>query len=55
MVIRNFDMLHDAVACAVIALNVETWLRHGDAGRYKKTTEEDIEKLKHKAGSALPV
>jgi len=44
------DMLMDVVPVLIATINLETWIRHGDKGRYElDMTEEDIAKLHNKA------
>jgi len=45
----SLGFLEDAMACMMIAMNVELFLRHGNRGRYNPTTPEKIEALRRKA------
>ena len=45
----SLDFLEDAIACMMIATNVELFLRHGYRGRYNPTTPEKIAVLNNKA------
>ena len=44
----NHDALHDAIACILLALNVECFLVHKDAGRYPLPDEKYINELRAK-------
>ena len=45
----SHDTLHDAIACACIAMNVEMFLSHGDEGRYAKSTPDYVAEVHAKA------
>ena len=45
----SLGFLEDAIACMMIATNVELFLRHGNRGRYNPTTPEKIAALNNKA------
>ena len=45
----SLNFLEDAIACMMIAMNVELFLRHGNRGRYKPLTPEKLVALNNKA------
>ena len=43
------DTLYDAIACVCVAMNIETFLVHGDQGRYAKSTPDYVAEMHAKA------